>query len=277
MQEGNGFEGVDNLQEKLYRELRELASRPLSDQESVEASVEKLRAVYDANDGAHRLRHRYSRIATVIYDGETPTDWSGIEQAARRAQMLSSNLDQLTDVISERQDISFEVRDSVEKLRDHVSLEMQHITVFDSLFESLRDMGDRVAGTQSELEKKSDAIRNEQEEHKAEMLAMRREYIAILGIFAAVVLVVNSGIGFSLSGMEAAVGKGAYPVVMLPLVLLIVGFVVVNAVAILFEFVWGMVQKEDSKSSVAWYLLLADAVLVVGMAICFWSMLNPSS
>lgn len=261
-------EGRSNLEEQLYSELRLLASRPLSGHDVISKSTEVMVLVYGAENFERPLRHRYSRIATVIYDGKTPTDWDGIELAARRAQMLSSNLDQLADEVSQRKDIPPVVCECVAKLRDHVALEMQHITVFESLFESQKFMNDAVSKTQIDLDMRSKVIQDEQKENKAEMLGMRREYIAILGIFAGIILAVNSGVGFSLSGIESAVGQGIYPNIMLPLVLMIVGFVVINTVAILFHFIWRMTQEAKTPKSIIISVLVIDAILVLGISAC---------
>lgn len=94
---------------------------------------------------------------------------------------------------------------------------------------------------------------------------MQRDYIAILGVFAAIVLVFNSAIGFSSSTVEVAGAK--YSFSSLLLVVLLVGFVLTNVVALLLSFVWRMTRKGESPipDPASRILSWTNAVLVVSM------------
>ena len=97
---------------------------------------------------------------------------------------------------------------------------------------------------------------------------MQRDYITILGIFAAVVLAFNGGIGFASSALTAQVVQASFPHTVM--VVLLVGFVLVNAMAVLLGFVWKLVRGGDGgkvpKSALA-LLTILDVVMLLAIAV----------
>ncbi len=96
----------------------------------------------------------------------------------------------------------------------------------------------------------------------------RMEYIAILGVFAAVVLTFNGGVGFATSAMDAlGIGSGMRALVFLTA---LVGFVLINTVCILLVFIWKMSFNHRKVELGKWprnCLVLANAILVLIMAV----------
>lgn len=96
----------------------------------------------------------------------------------------------------------------------------------------------------------------------------RMEYIAILGVFAAVVLAFNGGVGFATSAMAAVgIDSGMRALVFLTA---LVGFVLINTVCILLVFIWKMSFNYLDVNLGKWprnCLVLANAVLVLIMAV----------
>lgn len=95
----------------------------------------------------------------------------------------------------------------------------------------------------------------------------RMEYIAILGVFAAVVLAFNGGVGFSTSAMGAlGIDGGIRAIVLLAA---LVGFVLINTVCILLVFIWKMSLNHRKVELGNWprnCLIAADVALVFIMA-----------
>ena len=97
---------------------------------------------------------------------------------------------------------------------------------------------------------------------------MQRDYIAILGVFAAVVLAFNSGIGFSSSAITAAGLQPSFA--NLSFVVLLVGFVLANSMAILLGFVWKLVRTGDGSKiprAALWLLIVLDILMLLGLVI----------
>lgn len=147
-----------------------------------------------------------------------------------------------------------EVIKRVTKLYDHVSMEIERLGYMvrqnkcnsDAILEASRIVDDAVAKKEKQLKDLS----NEIERTKRDV---QRDNIAVLGIFAAVVLVVNSAVGFSASSLEAiGAGRGVVPVLLMAA---IVGFVMINTVCVLLSYIWNMTiedgpQRDDrSKNS----------------------------
>ena len=108
---------------------------------------------------------------------------------------------------------------------------------------------------------------------------MQRDYIAILGVFAAVVLAFNSGIGFSSSAITAAGLQPSFA--NLSFVVLLVGFVLANSMAILLGFVWKLVRTGDGSKiprAALWLLIVLDILMLLGLVIlgsvCFPELTN---
>ena len=96
----------------------------------------------------------------------------------------------------------------------------------------------------------------------------RMEYIAVLGVFAAVVLAFNGGVGFSTSSLSAlGIDSGIRALVFQTA---LVGFVLINTICILLVFIWKMSFNYLDVNLGKWprnCLVLANAVLVLIMAV----------
>ena len=156
---------------------------------------------------------------------------------------------------------------SVLKLADHIDLEKtrasrdieqrQIMRDFRKAIESVKDERVEAQRERAELEREFDERLDK----------TRMEYIAILGVFAAVVLAFNGGVGFSTSTMGAVgVGSGIRALVFLTA---LVGFVLINTVCILLVFIWKMSFNHRKVELGKWprnCLIVADVGLIVIMA-----------
>ena len=187
--------------------------------------------------------------------------------------MLSSNLKQISDELTKSELEDSRVTKCLSKLCDHVTLEMQRMTVFESLYSEIEKTRNEFSETaekgtafiEATIENQKSELEKLGEDNEKSIRKVQRDYIAILGIFAAVVLVFNSSIGFSSSVVEVAGAK--YSFSNLLLIVLIIGFIIANTVAVLFGFVWKMIREDDDHApAAAWKTLsMMNAILIVGI------------
>lgn len=246
-------------------------SKEAADSDMIARSLSFFEVLYKPDSSGNGFRHNYSEISSILYGNKTPGTIDDIKSVSQNAQMISNNLDQIFDALESGKGSEQRVVDCVRKLRDHISLEMQRMTVFESLYEQIEKTkgefeeaaADGVASISSDIEMQRRKLEAVREENGNALRKIQRDYIAILGIFAAVVLVFNSSIGFSSSAVEVAGTHFGFQNLLL--VILVVGLVIVNSVAVLFGFVWRMINdNDDGPPKDAWTILsITNAVLCV--------------
>ncbi len=146
------------------------------------------------------------------------------------------------------------------------------------IYDKLLDLNDRVsfqisllASSQNDAIKQLDEemhnFRNELKSSQAQLDEMRstmenaqKEYIAILGIFAAVVLAFTGGITFSTSVLQNMHQSSIYRVL---LAVVLVGFVLVNTLFILFKFIQRLTRAGAENSISIKFPIIFNAVVVL--------------
>lgn len=123
----------------------------------------------------------------------------------------------------------------------------------------MRDFREAISKTNEE--------RAELEREFAERLdKTKMEYVAVLGVFAAIVLAFNGGVGFSTSTLGAlGIDSGIRALVFQSA---LVGFVLVNTICILLVFVWKMSFSHKAVELGNWprnALIATNVVLVLIM------------
>lgn len=156
---------------------------------------------------------------------------------------------------------------SVLKLADHIDLEKTRASRDIEQRQAMCDFQKAIESAEAE---KAEAERQRAElerEFDERLDKTRMEYIAILGVFAAVVLAFNGGVGFSTSAMGAlGINSGIRTLVFLTA---LVGFVLINTVCILLVFIWKMSFNHRRVELGKWprnCLLIAEGVLIFIMA-----------
>ena len=156
---------------------------------------------------------------------------------------------------------------SVNCLAENIRIIHDNLTKHGFCDQAMRTFKAAIAEVKAERDE-ADQKRAELEREFDERLdKTRMEYIAILGVFAAVVLAFNGGVGFSTSAMGAlGIDGGIRAIVLLAA---LVGFVLINTVCILLVFIWKMSFNHRNVELGKWprnCLIAADVVLVVIMA-----------
>lgn len=159
-----------------------------------------------------------------------------------------------------------DISDSIRKLYDHVSLDIARI--------SYSDAGDRktagetaIVDMQSQLNQiktEIDKAKIAQNNVEAELGKQQREYIAILGIFAAIVLAFTGGIAFSTSVLKSINTVSVYRITM---VSLMIGLVLINVLFGLFYYVDRLVNGMQKNRKKLKPLLFSNVILCVLLSI----------
>lgn len=206
----------------------------------------KFEELYDPGEsGKSEFRHYYSDIFTVLSAIKDDPTKGNIDDLGQKLQILKDQYIPVTKNIS----------DSLNKLYDHASLDIARLNYLDSQM-----LGGSIAGIQSEIDSlkletqvinklsvdltnmqsQLDAANREVKELKNTLDNAQREYIAILGIFAAVVLTFIGGIAFSTSVLENMHQSSIYRIV---IVILLIGMVLFNVLYALFGYIERMVRN----------------------------------
>ena len=226
----------------------------------------RLEELYCPIEQTEHFRHFYSDIFEVL---------SLVKQDAKLGtiEILGQNMgilyEQYEPTANDRN-----VSKELKKLYDHVSLDIARM--------SYADAGDyRISGKQTvqELQSKVDVLTAEikeahkrQEQMKKELNNQQREYVAILGIFAAIVITFIGGLAFTTSVLNN-IDKAS--TVKLILISLTIGLVLVHIIFGLFLYVDKIVNASSSCGK--WVILLFSNVIIISLMFCiarFWPYLR---
>ena len=209
----------------------------------------RLEALYYAEPNVKRFRHFYSDIFSVLTQVHEGPELGDIN-------ILGQNLDVIRNGYKPQNKSvdgnTIDVSDAINKLYDHVNLDIARITYSDAadrkisgesslkkLQAQINELNDNVKVTEKNLSDIEDKLENSQ-----------KEYISILGIFAAVVLAFTGGIAFTTSVLNNIAQASIYRMVA---VSLIIGLVLINVIFGLFYYLNSMVSRnrKDVKTNKA--------------------------
>lgn len=261
-----------NRNEQFEGRLRALCEEPLGE-DALNMSVQFFTDLYQSHDeveSAKDFRHSYSMILRIMHGGSPPANAQDMARCIQRSEMLSANLDQIGEML-DNSSCPQRVSDCFMKLQDHVNLEAQRMTVFQSSYDRIADASEAFEQSLTKQENRLEDIKTKQVGVEEELNHVRNQHIAILGIFAAVVLVFNGAIGFSTSAVEVA---GFSPsIANLVFIVAVVGLVLVNTVALLLGFIWCMTRSGSAIPSFAWVSLIVLDLVLIGLLIV--TLCNP--
>lgn len=224
----------------------------------------RLEALYDAEPNTKRFRHFYTDIFSVLTQIQQNPELGDIN-------ILGQNLDIIRNGYNPQNKASdgqrtIDVSDAINKLYDHVNLDIARITYSDA--------GDRRISGESSLEAlqaqigslyaEVEQIQIINKDVEDRLNNSQKEYISILGIFAAVVLAFTGGIAFSTSVLNNIAQASIYRTVGISLV---IGLVLVNVLFGLFYYINSLVRKEKANilpliiSNIIFVVLLALTVI----------------
>ncbi len=263
---------MDLVKEEAQRQefraiLYDLAkSQELLANKMARASVYKrLESLYHTPKGGVCFHHFYSDIFSVLStvkqgDAEGSVDVLGQNLAEiRKGYQANKNKDEFGN--------SIDISDSIRKLYDHVSLDIARMGYSDAadwevsqesniaeIQIQVNDLKENVSRQRDEIKKSIDRLKNAQ-----------KEYIAILGIFAAVVSTFTGGIAFSTSVLQNIHTASIYRLV---LVASIIGLVLVNVLFGLFYYIDRIVQQKNGRVRP---LIISNVIMIALIAATVWA------
>lgn len=226
----------------------------------------RLELLYDAESPEKRFRHFYTDIFSVLTQIQQNTELGDIN-------ILGQNLDVIRNGYKPQNKASdgkrtIDVSDAIKKLYDHVNLDIARITYSDAADRrisgesSLENLQTQLNSLQNELQK-AQSIKQDYETTEKKLVEVeskldnsQKEYITILGIFAAVVLAFTGGIAFSTSVLNNIAQASVYRTIFISLV---IGLVLINMLFGLFYYINSLVNKEKK----LYPLIISNIVMIV--------------
>lgn len=228
----------------------------------------RLEALYCCSESKEAFRHFYSDIFFVLTQLQQNAELGNMDTLGQNLLYIRTNY-QTKNKDSKNNPI--DISDSLRKLYDHVSLDIARL--------NRSDAGDRAASGEVALEELQTQINVAKEEinnAKCELEHIKssqktvedkidnqqKEYIAILGIFSAVVLTFTGGIAFSSSVLNNISQSSIYRTL---IITLLIGMVLVNVFFVLFFYVEKLLNKKTELKPfvISNAILLTMIILVI--------------
>ncbi len=243
----------------------------------------RLESIYIELEDGEEFRHYYSDIFVVLSDIDTNPEKGDIDVIGQNLYIIKKGYDP--------EKAEHNVCKNINKLFDHVSLEIARIRY--------SEFGDREVSNQqaiiemkSKLNESEDKLKDtdyklkETEEKIKDMLSkvdgaesriknaeeeiekQQRDYIAILGIFASIVISFVAGISFSTSTLANIQNVGAYKLI---IIICLLGLFIISALFSLFYYIdrltIGGVKKEIKPLIVIYAVFI---IIMIATVIAWW-------
>lgn len=258
----------ENKREEFKQILYKLALQEVDiDKKEHDLIIEKLEKLYWNEDKGDNtgFRHFYSDIFAVLAEIQN-------EQPAKGSvDILGNNLGIIRGEYQKNKNKDknkkpIDISENLKKLFDHVSLDIARMTYSDA--------GDnRISNSEAvkKIHLEIDELKNDLEESKKKvgveakkLDSMQKEYIAILGIFAAIVIAFVGQMTFSTSVLANAYLLG--DIFTIIAVVAMIGLAFVNVLFSLFYFVGKLVKDDGIISLKAWIALnIIGGVIIILM------------
>lgn len=256
--------------------------------EQLEGCVDWFGDLYLDDEGSCVRRHAYSVVAQKIFEylPNPGTSSDDDTEAVSKILMMENTLGSVVSHLrSNHEDDARqpELIRCLEKLIDHIGLERERMGYIfrqnEAIANAAEGFGERIESAKSDFDQRIGAAVEGVD-------AMQRNSVAILGIFAAVVMTFNGAMGFGVSAFKDAAAGNFWNFVFM---VSVVGLVLVNTVAVLLSFIQMLLRPkgdpptrprgrrkalsvEGTKGAAPrnphWIVLgITDAVLVLSMVI----------
>lgn len=239
-----------------------------------------LESLYAQNsDEGLEFRHSYSNIFNAMVRLIPPNEDRIFSSKNNKLENLSNNMQWLKEILDKKSGISIKITPENKviirkvcelqnndkfnkgffKLYDHILLEYARIAFSSSWIDRVEIAENRLNLTNKslgELKEESNKLREKSQK-------MQKEYVAILGIFAAIITAFFSGIGFSSSVLT---NMHQVTIYRLTFVVLLLGCVLFNILSLLMNFIRKMVELNPhvSNNILKWGNITFVVLLVLG-------------
>ena len=206
----------------------------------------RLESLYHNTD----FRHYYSDIFSVLTTIKQDNTLGDIDILGQNLTIIKNGYKSINNDADGNQ---IDIQKQINKLFDHVSLDIARISYSDaanrqSVQDSkINDIKREINETQQRVDSMLNDIEVSQINIKTTQDSInnaQKEYIAILGIFAAVVITFVGGIAFSTSVLQNIHQSSIYRIVF---ICLLIGLVLLNVICALFYFIERLVKSRDEE------------------------------
>lgn len=193
----------------------------------------RLEKLYYAPDNEKRFRHFYSDIFSVLTQINDGDDQGSIDVLGQNMDILLCGYQAKN---SDDEGKLIDISDQIRKLYDHISLDIARIKYSEkgdvevSGQESIEKIRSQINDDESKIITLQDSVK----EATVKADKMQKEYVSILAIFAAVIGVFFSGVGFSTSVLSNIDKSSIYRIL---LGVTILGMFLFNLLALLLGFI----------------------------------------
>lgn len=260
-------ENEEKKREQFKGFLKRLSKKLIANTEEAQTIYAELEDIYYADTPDEEFRHFYSDIFSTLSEIEQNSDPGELETLGVNINYIWQNY------VAIKHDISSYIK----KLYDHISLDIARINYVNAQYHNIisdsediteiKEQTEDLKAFFEDIQKTQEQYAKKQKETDKRMERQQREYVAILGIFAAVVVAFVGGLVFSTSVFE---GLGSANVYKLVIVAAVVGLVLMNILFALFRYISSIVKGEPalsySKANVASNAVLAGIIVLAAVA-----------
>lgn len=246
----------------------------LDDASKRSVMYKRLEALYDAPANEKRFRHFYSDIFSVLTQIQQNPEYGSTDVLAQNLDTIRRGYQATNESVDGRGVI--DVSDAINKLYDHVNLDVARISYLDSLahkmsgeamIEQMKTELNSVWSSVNTMQGIANDFQIKVVEVEKRLDRSQKDYISILGIFASVVLTFSGGIAFSTSVLNNIAQVSIYRIV---LISIIIGFVLVNTLFGLFYYVNTIVSKDKTLKPL--WISNVILALLLGLTLLAWQL-----
>lgn len=232
--------------EKLKEYLIEISKETSMSKDYLNNLLEKFNELYDED-----FRHFYSDISSLILNSDIGMQIKSTDstQPLKKDDILS--LDQLgeniRDLYEYAESIDFSHKKEIEKLNDHITMDILRINYWKQMnekyFYQINNTSSTIKKDLISLTKKTSddmkkaIIENYRDDIDKKLKETQKDYIAILGIFATIVLTFVTGFVFANISFHNLSNTSIYRLIT---GILLVGFILMNMLCLLINFLENM-------------------------------------
>jgi hypothetical protein len=226
----------------------------------------RLEKLYYDETTEKQFRHYYSDLFSILTQIQQNPELGDINILGQNLELIRKGY-KPQNIVSKGK-VNIDISNSIRKLYDHVSLDIARISYSDAADRKVSGE-EAINDLRTQIDEVKNKLENSQKEYKDienKLENSQREYIAILGIFAAVVLAFTGSIAYSTSVLNNISQVSAYKTIVIAT---LIGVVMVNVLFGLFYYINSLVNKKR----MIFPLVISNAVLIVILllAVIAWS------
>lgn len=229
--------------------------------EKIDESVSFFASYYSDNT---RFRHMYSDVCAVMF---SKLNTSELDNGVPFGVIaLENNITMLKEV-AERKQVLQHAINGLKKLQDHITLEKLRMKYMAAQNKHNKESADKLSEEfeekiESYLDNANRSFKDQIEETKD---SLQKNYVTILGIFAAVVIAFMSATAFSSSALESMKDVSIYR---LSFTMLVLGFFIFNLLCSLFMF---LSKISNANAVQKWFVIAVNSIFVALIALTIFA------